>query len=183
MSSTVDGHTDHTAFDQPGYDGPPPPHYTEKGGSPVHRADLKVTNDADYKHGPWLLKRTSIHVESTPSNVLEDNFSDHASISTTRSGEKRAARNLLFKFGRQQATEQHRDDRISIAESNETSIFGTTVSIQAGQARKISSKQREMKGLEQAASVKKWASNGKPAEAWGKLIKVSRNCIEVYDRF
>lgn len=31
-----------------------------------------------------------------------------------------------------------------------------------------------MKGLEQAASMKRWAGEGKPAEAWGKLIKVGR---------
>ena len=30
-----------------------------------------------------------------------------------------------------------------------------------------------MRGLEQAASMKRWTGNGRPAEAWGKLIKVN----------
>ena len=30
----------------------------------------------------------------------------------------------------------------------------------------------EMKGLEQAASIKRWAGGGQPPLAWGKLRKV-----------
>ena len=52
--------------------------------------------------------------------------------------------------------------------------FGTTVSIEAGHPTGSQTQRRyEMRGLEQAASVKRFAGSGSPAEAWGKLMKVS----------
>ena len=173
MSSNVEDHFDHSKFKLLPLDEPPPPQYNERKDPSAVPTDLKVNDDANYTHGPWLLKKTSVHVESTPSNVLDDNLSGHVSISTTKSDEKRAVRNLLSRFGRQSSSEKCNDDRSSMADSHETSVFGTTVSIEAAKPRKIPARQREMRGLEQAASVKRWAGDGKPAEAWGKLSKVS----------
>ena len=174
MTSTVRESFDPSTFKLPALDQPPPPRYYDRRGSPISSSDTKTQDDASYTHGPWLLRRTSVHVESTPSNTLEDNLSDHASIATTKSDEKRAVRNLLSRFGRQPSSDQYNDDRISVADSHETSVFGTTVSIEAGQPRKVTTTQREMRGLEQAASVRRWAGDGRPAEAWGKLNKVGQ---------
>ena len=183
MSSNVEDHFDHSRFKLPPLDEPLPPHYNERTGSPAAYGDRKINDEANYIHGPWLLKKTSVHVESTPSNVLDDNLSGHVSISTTKSDEKRAVRNLLSRFGRQPSSDQYHDDRISVADSHETSGFGTTVSIEAAKPRKLTTRQREMKGLEQAASVKRWAGGGKPAEPWGKLVKVNLQTIKcVYNK-
>ncbi|KAL6714790.1 hypothetical protein ACLMJK_007050 [Lecanora helva] len=171
MSSAVEDQIDFSKLKLQPLDAPPPPRYSEEQGIPDATANPKTNDDANYKHGPWLLKKTSVHVESTPSNVLDDNLSGHVSISTTRSDEKRPTRNLLSKIGRQPTSDKIHEDGISISDSHEASLFGTTVSIEAARPRKLPTKQREMKGLEQAASVKRWAGDGKPAEPWGKLIK------------
>lgn len=179
MSATVDENSDFTAFNLPPLDAPSPPSYDETKASPIPSTEAKAHDDANSKHAPWLLRRTSVHVESRPSNVLEDNLSANLSIPTTKSDKKRAVRNLLSRFGRQPSKDLYRDDGVSVADSHETSLYGTTVSIEAAQPRKTSSRQREMRGLEQAASVKRWAGNGKPAEAWGKLLKVCEGAIRI----
>ena len=178
MTSAIEGHFDPSDFKLPSLDAPSPPCYTEKRISPVPNTNPKANEDVNYTHRPWLLKKTSVHVESTPSNVLEDNLSDHSSITTTRSDEKRAVRNLLSRFGRQTSGDERPDDRASVADSHETSLFGTTVSIEAGHSKRSQTKQRELKGLEEAASVKRWVGDGKPAEAWGKLAKVSSSAVK-----
>ena len=179
MSATVEESSEASKLTSSSLGAPSPFGYSEKRACPEPRPDVKVNDEANYRHAPWLLRRTSIHVESAPLNIIEDKLSDQASISTTKSDEKRAVRNLLSKFGRQKSIEQGHEDCSSIAESNETNAFGTTVSIEAAQPRRVPMKQREMKGLEQAASVKRWAGSGKPAEAWGKLNKVSQNIRHV----
>ena len=172
MSTAVEENLDTSPFTLAPLNASLPSHKDEKRASTVPDPEVKIINEGAYRHAPWLLRRTSIHVESTPSNVLDDDLSDIASVSTAKSDEKRAMRNLLGKLGRQKSSEQTPADHASIAESQETSVFGTTVSIEATQPRKLLTKQRELKGLEQAASVKRWAGSGRPAEAWGKLLKV-----------
>ena len=137
--------------------------------------DLKLTPPTNYSHPPWLVRRTSIHVESSPADGLDDNLSDHLSISTAND-EKKAMRNLIDRFGKKHL-DVH-DDQSSITNSkheSENTAFGTTVSIEASQPRTMISKQREMQGLEDAASLQRWSGTDQPGEAWGKLVKV---CIK-----
>lgn len=129
-------------------------------------------------HAPWLLRRTSIHVESTPAEYADDMASEVMSISTTYSDKKTSKRAILNRLVNKPAEELH-DDRSSIAPSShngESTIYGTTVSVEAGRPKVVYSKhssQRELKNLEQAASIKHWTGAGQPAEIWGKLLKVS----------
>lgn len=141
--------------------------------------DSRVDDSTDYKHAPWLLRRTSIHVESAPAD-LADESSDVMSISTTRSDEKPSKRPFLNRFVDKRVEEDHHDDASSIAPSTQSTVYGTTVSIEAGKPKVIYSKHswlRELKSLEQAASIKLWAGTGKPAEVWGKLLKVTNFCV------
>lgn len=110
----------------------------------------------------------------------DDQSSDRASTCTTVRDEKRG-RSMLGKFGSRHSDEQS-SLHSSIQQSSEDlntifdpSFFATTVSIQAAKpAKAYEQKLHEMRGLKQAASVRRWAGGGKPAEAWGKLMKVSR---------
>ncbi|KAL8883172.1 MAG: hypothetical protein Q9192_007391, partial [Flavoplaca navasiana] len=132
-----------------------------------------------FGQGAFLLKKTeiSIHTEpAEPSN--DDQSSDRASIASTARDDRRV-QSLRTIFSSRASDEQ---DSIhsSVWRSAENlpklpldpQPFGTTVSIEAAQpTRTIEQKMQVMKGLEQAASMKRWAGDGKPAEAWGKLIK------------
>ena len=84
-------------------------------------------------------------------------------------------RNLLTKFGNKAAEDQSDDGKITgDVGRHESSDFGTTVLIEAAQPPKVQKRERhQMKGLEQAASMKRWLGNGNPAEPWGKLAKVN----------
>lgn len=152
---------------------PPPPQYTEA----TAQTDVKVVDNSNYSHGPWLLRRTSIHVESTPNEALQDHNSSPREIapSIKSNEEKKALRNLLTKFGNKAAEDQSEDGRVNgDMGRNDSAEFGTTVLIEAAQAPKVQTRERHlMKGLEQAASVKRWPGNGSPAEPWGKLAKVN----------
>lgn len=161
---------------------PPPPRYSEI----ISHRDSKGKEPPNYSHPPWLLRRTSIHVESTPANFSDDTASEHTTISSgTRNDERRTTRHLLSKVGRKHTEDATgRDDASSIADSkmSEHTLYGTTVSIEASQPRTMISKQREMKGLEDAASMKRWSGTAQPGEAWGKLIRVinsnqTLNCV------
>ena len=135
--------------------------------------DLKVASPPNYSHPPWLVRRTSIYVESSPADDVDDALSDQISVSTTND-EKKAVRNLIDRFGRK-LLEVH-DDQNSVANSkhdSETTVFGTTVSIEASQPKTRISKKREMQGLAEAASLQRWSGTSQPGEAWGKLAKVS----------
>ena len=151
---------------------PPPPQYTEA----TAQTDVKVVDDSNYSHSPWLLRRTSIHVESTPNEALQDHNSSHREFapSIKSNEEKKALRNLLTRFGNKAAEDQSDDGRINgDTGRNDSAEFGTTVLIEAAQPPKVQTRERHlMKGLEQAASVKRWPGNGSPAEPWGKLAKV-----------
>lgn len=140
-----------------------PPEYA----AATAQSDEKVSKSEFYSHSPWVLQRTSVTVESTP--LYDDHRSDVVSMtSSTRSNEKSAVRKVLEKLGSNQNTDQFRDER-SICDEEESFAFGTQVLIEGGNPKR---QRLEMKGLEQAASMKRWTGDGKPAEAWGKLIKV-----------
>ena len=152
---------------------PPPPQYAEA----TSQRDVKVVDNSDYNHSPWLLRRTSIHVESTPNEAWQDDNSSHREIapSIKSNDEKKALRNLLTKFGNNTAEDQSVDGRTDrdVGQAHNSSDFGTRVFIEAVQPQKVQTRRRHvMKGLEQAASVKRWPGNGYPAEPWGKLAKV-----------
>lgn len=173
MSPTTNKHVDPSLLKARPPSHSPPPQYTDLI-SHTSSAESKPA-ESQYSHGPWLLKRTSIHVESTPTNVVDDTASENISIST-RNEEKRAVRNLISMFGNKPSEVLH-DDRSSIGVSSQLhdlNAFGTTVSIEACQPKRLETKAREMKGLEQAASIWRWTGTGQPAEAWGKLMKVIR---------
>lgn len=137
--------------------------------------DSKPGEVPNYAYSPWLLRKTSIRVESTPNVDFQGDSSIHrvSTSSSTRSDEKRAVRGVLKRLGSNQAKDQ-RDDWKSISSGTEPTPFGVTVSIEATRPlRPQTSRRQEMKGLEQAASAKRWTGSGRPGEAWGKLIKVS----------
>lgn len=153
---------------------PPPPQYTEA----IAQRDVKVVDDPNYSHSPWLLRRTSIHVESTPNEAWQDDNSSHREIapSIKSNDEKKALRNLLTRFGNKPAEDQSEDGRTSrdAGQHQDSCDFGTRVVIEAAQPVKVRIRERHaMKGLEQAASVKRWPGNGNPSEPWGKLAKVN----------
>ena len=58
----------------------------------------------------------------------------------------------------------------------ESSQLGTRVTIEATRPIRSQAERRiELKGLQEAASAKRWTGSGRPGEAWGKLIKVGAN--------
>lgn len=153
---------------------PPPPGYTET----TAQKDVKGVENSDYSYSPWLLRRTSIHVESTPNEAWKDDNSSHRELapSIRSDDEKKAMRSLLTKVGNRAAEDHSEDGRryMDVGQPHDSSDFGSSVLIEAAQPLKVQIRKRhEMKGLEQAASVKRWPGNGNPAEPWGKLAKVS----------
>ena len=152
---------------------PHPPHYTEAAAP----GDEKVIYKHNFGHSPWLLRRTSIHVESTQNEAWQDDNSSHQEIapSIRSNDEKKALRNLLTRFGNRSGEDQSEHGRtlLDLGQLHDSSDFGTRVFIEAAQPPKAQAwKRHEMKGLEQAASVKRWPGNGSPPEPWGKLAKV-----------
>ena len=128
---------------------------------------MKLSEPMTHSNAPWLLKRTSIPVAST--SWPDDNSDQLSTCSTTGGSEKLAIRSLIkTKFGNRDFDDF--DDGRSLGNSPYDSVqFGTIVSIEASQPLE---RRHEMKGLEQAASMKRWTGDGRPAEAWGKLVKV-----------
>lgn len=107
----------------------------------------------------------------------DDHSSDGASFCSTVRDE-RPGRNILGKINSRLSAEQssiHSSDWRSsedLTKSLDPLPLGTTVCIEAAPPVKVSEqKLHEMKGLEQAASLKRWAGEGRPADAWGKLMK------------
>lgn len=152
---------------------PPPPRYET-----IEERDVKVVDNSDYSHSPWLLRRTSIHVESTHNEAWQDDSSSHRETapSLRSNPEKKALRNLLNGFGIKPVDDQSEDGRScrELGQLQDPSDFGTRVFIEAAQPAKVQKwEYHEMKGLEQAASVKRWPGSGNLAEPWGKLAKVS----------
>ena len=155
---------------------PPPPQYNHRQSHP--KSGLAETSN--YGNGSWLLRRTSFTIESTPAAAdnNSDNLSDQHSItSSARSEEKRRLRNVISRFAKlgDEVPDDGRRSRSSegTAQPYDGERFGTTVSIEVGHnARPRTQRRHEMKGLEEAASMKRWTGSGKPADAWGKLAKV-----------
>lgn len=149
---------------------PLPPHYDEVTG----QTDIKTGEQPSYGHSPWLLRRTSIRVESTPNEAYYDDRSSNRDPSIKSNDEKGAIRNLMTRFGSRQGEELIEEGKSFMSQGQDQYEFGTKVSIEASNPLKAQTRQRhEMKGLEQAASVKRWPGGGSPAEAWGKLAKVN----------
>ena len=147
----------------------PPPIYTET----TAQIDNKADAPKSHSHSPWVVQRTSVTVESTP--LYDDHRSDVVSMtSSTRSNEKRAIRKVLTRLGKGQCAESKEEEK-SIYDGD-SFIFGTQVLIEGGNPKRY---RLEMKGLEQAASMKRWEGDGKPAEAWGKLMKVRGSGFEM----
>lgn len=155
----------------------PPPRYMES----TAQTNSKIGEESHYGNSPWLLRRTSIVVESEPSEQVDDGRSlvRVSTCSTTKEDEKGALRGLLNKFGNRQGQERLLNGK-RVEETNkiyETANFGTKVSIEASQpVRGQIPYRHEMRGLEQAASMKRWPGYGRKAEAWGKLMKVNACC-------
>ena len=152
---------------------PPPPRYEA-----TAPRDVKVADNSDHSHSQWLLRRTSIHVESTHNEAWQDDSSSHRGTapSLRSNEEKKALRSLLTRFGNKPAEDHGEDGRIyrDLGQPQGSANFGTRVLIEAAQPTKARTWERhEMKGLEQAASVKRWPGSGNPAEPWGKLAKVN----------
>lgn len=154
----------------------PPPHYTDK----RSHAETSITETSNYGNGSWLLRRTSFTIESTPAaaETNSDSLSDQQSVtSSARSEEKRRLRNVISRFGRMgdEGVPDGRQSRSSqdTAHPYDGEHFGTTVSIEVGhRPRPRTQRRHELRGLEEAASMKRWSGSGKPADAWGKLAKV-----------
>lgn len=152
----------------------PPPHYSEK------RAPSKngVVESTNYGKGSWLVRRRSFTIESSPVSNDAETLSDHISVtSSQRSEEKRRLRHVISKFGKLGAegdsgrTSCSTDSTVRPYDGEQ---FGTTISIEAGcRANPRTQRRHEMKGLEEAASMKRWTGAGRSADAWGKLAKVS----------
>ena len=130
--------------------------------------------------GAFLLKKTEVSIHSEPAAPFsDDQSSDQASTYSTVQDEirGRSTRDAISRRHSEEQTSIHgsvwqsSDD---LTNAIDPRPFGTTVSIEAAQPVKAYvQKLHEMKGLEQAASMKRWAGEGRPAEAWGKLSKVS----------
>ena len=144
----------------------PPPRYTET----TPNTDSKANNSSNsHNHGPWLVRRTSIHIESTVANT---ETGDRSSISPSQTTDqsKGAFRGL---FRKDDPREGIRALKEGLREPFDNGQLGTRVTIEATQPIRSQAERRiELKGLEQAASAKRWTGSGRPAEAWGKLMKV-----------
>ena len=148
------------------------------------RSSKAGTEPLNLNTSPWLLRRTSIHVSSEAAEPFDNDkeSTSQMSIATSKRSEKEGGlRKRLFKHS--QPKHQASVGDVSTTSSwqhTETSDsgFGTKVSIQAGQpGRTKAERHYDMKGLEQAANVKRWSGSGKPGEAWGKLQKVGLSSV------
>lgn len=165
-------------FDQP------PPQYAEatsprssKISDHSQRSSKATTEIINFSNGPWLLRRTSIVVETEPSDV----FSNDGKLSRLPStaarlkdakGDPRKpeVRQNGHKLGQERLS--HGRTPWHTSQPFDTG-FGVKVFIEAGKPKQgKSQRQHDMKGLEQAASMKRWPGGGRSGEAWGKLAKV-----------
>lgn len=137
---------------------------------------LRPNDHSFFGQGAFLLKRTEISIESAPAEPFnDDHSSDRASTCSTTRGDNIQLRNLSGPYTKRESEESSSIWRSSedLNKPFETIQFGTTVSIEAAQPVKAREQQlHEMKGLQQAASMRRWAGEGRAAEAWGKLMKV-----------
>ena len=152
----------------------PPPQYSEIN----LQAKSRIVEPQSSGNEGWLVRRTSFTIESTPAynDRAVENLDQVSLTSSAKSDGKRSLRNVLSKWGINQANEKPVDGRsveTTSAPFDASSQYGTTVSIEAGSTPKPRTQRvHEMKGLEQAASMFRWDGSGRPANAWGKLAKV-----------
>ncbi|KAL8964850.1 MAG: hypothetical protein Q9183_004177 [Haloplaca sp. 2 TL-2023] len=136
-------------------------------------------NDHEYLgQGAFLLKKTEITVHSEPVVPHGDDLSDRSSLASTVRDDRRlhSSRTTLSNRASGEQDSIHSGVWRSSEDLSKLPFdpqpFGTTVSIEAVQPTKAYEQRMQvMKGLEQAASMKRWAGDGNPAEAWGKLVK------------
>ncbi|KAL8869268.1 MAG: hypothetical protein Q9174_004395, partial [Haloplaca sp. 1 TL-2023] len=136
-------------------------------------------NDQGYLgQGAFLLKKTEITVHSEPAVPPGDDLSDRSSIASTVRDNRRIHSSHTSLSNR--SSDEQSSIHSHVWRSSEDlpkltfdpQPFGTTVSIEAVQPIKVGEQRMQvLKGLEQAASMKRWAGDGNPAEAWGKLVK------------
>ena len=174
---------------------PPPPEYTTVNpltsprGGDKDRGSKAPANQHKHSNSAWLLRRTSIQVSSEPAEPFDndrESVSQLSTATTKRSLENDGGfRKKLFRQGQGHTKNAESIGEVRSAESWQRTEafdtgFGTKVCIEAGHPRKEKSeRQYDMKGLEQAASVKRWGGGGKPGEAWGKLQKVCQHAIDL----
>ena len=174
----------------------PPPQYAEATSprnsriKPHVSRNPKTAESVNCNSGPWLLRRTSIVIESEPSELYSDDRSlSRLSTNTSRHEDDKNSSHKQFR----NHGHNHSCDSVIAGRRPEAwhdfqqfdTGFGTKVFIEAGKPKRgRETRQHDMKGLEQAASVKRWAGGTCPGEAWGKLMKVSMdmrislpNCI------
>ena len=162
-----------------------PPDYTDvapiksSNGNDKDRSSKASAHQLNLNAGPWLLRRTSIHVSSEAAEPFDNDKESisQLSIATSKRSDKESGlRRKLFKQGHVRNQESVGDARSASTWQHTEAFdtgFGTKVSIEAGRPNKNNAERHyDMKGLEQAASVKRWGGGGKPGEAWGKLQKV-----------
>ena len=139
----------------------PPPRYSEARDD----EDIKDTNQG---YGGWLVQRTSIHVEST---AIDSSSLLSGSVSASETSGWRNTHHDLLRKNERQRRSSTTSPRPS--QAYDSTALGSQVIIEAAQPLKTEAERRiQLKGLEQAASLKRWIGSGQPAEAWGKLMKV-----------
>ena len=162
--------------EQPGQDSVARPSLAPRSVSESPVAYSRTKEQGNFGQGAFLLKKMEVSIESAPAEPMKDDqCSDRASTSsTTRGDEIRTSRSLIGKPGRQSGDSSSSWRSCEdLAQTYDAIPFGMTVSIEAAQPVKAREQQlHELKGLQQAASMKRWAGEGRPAEVWGKLIKV-----------
>ena len=138
----------------------PPPTYSESRYSEDTKASANVC-------GPWLVQRTSIHIESTS---IDEGSILRPSISPSISSDHSSSR--YGRFRKRVPHHDHSSIHQGLPQTSDTRQFGSSVTIEAARPLRSQAERRiELKGLEQAASARRWAGGGRPAEAWGKLMK------------
>ena len=129
-----------------------------------------------------LHRRTSIRIDSEPNMEPAEENSDRVStISSLNTRDKRILRGFRLRLGSSPHGVEARASCVHESGiSFESSEMGTTVIIEASHPLgKDSSSRRDMRGLDQAASMSRWIGNAKPPEPWGKLLKVSAKMIDL----
>ena len=141
----------------------PPPRYTANA-----EPNPRMLDQYDSAKGQGLMRRTSIRIESTPA---ADDYDEPPCRSYIYgpdgdSEQRRKMKKLGKKVGNKQAEAHYEHSGNMHADSR------SEISIQESQPARTWAERHEMRGLEQAASMKRWPGRGRPAEAWGKLRKV-----------
>ncbi|KAG8533817.1 uncharacterized protein KY384_001558 [Bacidia gigantensis] len=147
-------------------DGPrdfsPPPRYSESN----NVLESKDGDPRPHNHGQWLLRRTSIHIESSAADVESSRCT---SISSGSTGPNRAGDGFFQKNGDHGGQGQANG---GLGHHFGALQLGSRVVIEATHPTRSRAERRvELKGLEQAASAKRWSGSGRPAELWGKLMQ------------